>query len=83
MGIAKDWSNLDCHFGLAMAYLGLQDPIRAKKSLEDVLRIDPKNKKAVEILQQVENAMQQTTAMNIQIQGGTGNANLSVRSRKS
>lgn len=83
MGIAKDWSNLDCHFGLAMAYLGLQDPLRAKKSLEDVLRIDPKNKKAIEILQQVEKMMQQSTTMNFQIQGGTGQADLSVRSSDS
>ena len=83
MGIARDWSNLDCHFGLAMAYIGMQDPLGAKKSLEDLLRIDPKNRKAVELLQQVEKAMQQTTQMNVQIQGGSGKADLSIQSKRS
>lgn len=83
MGIAKDWSNLECHFGLAAACLGLQDYLGAKAALENVLRIDPKNKKALEYLQQVQRAMQQTMPMNLQIQGGKGRADLSLRPKDS
>lgn len=83
MGIAKDWSNLDCHFGLAMASLGAQNPGGAKSALENILRIDPKNKKAVELLRQIENVMKQPTQMNVQIQGGSGQAGLSIKPKKS
>jgi tetratricopeptide (TPR) repeat protein len=82
MGIAKDWSNLDCHFGLAMACIGLQDALGAQKSLRDILRIDPKNKKASELLRQVESAMQ-TTPMNVELQGGSGKVDLSIKSKRS
>jgi len=69
MGVAKDFSNLDCHFGLAMAYIGMENPAGAKRALEDVLRIDPKNKKAAELLQQIEKIMNQPMQMSLQIQG--------------
>ena len=83
MGIAKDWSNLDCHFGLAMACFGAQDPVGTQRALEDVLRIDPKNKKAAELLLQIKKAMQQTSPMNVRLQGGSGKADLSIKSKKS
>ncbi|MDD5226689.1 MAG: tetratricopeptide repeat protein, partial [Candidatus Omnitrophica bacterium] len=83
MGVARDWSNLDCHFGLAMAYIGMEDPQGAKKSLEDLLRVDPKNKKAAELLQQVENILKQPAQMNLQLQGGTGQAGISLKSKSS
>lgn len=60
MGIAKDWSNMECHTGLAMAYIGMRNPAGAKKALEDVLRLEPKNKTALELLDQIEKLMQQT-----------------------
>jgi tetratricopeptide (TPR) repeat protein len=83
MGIAKDFSNMDCHFGLAMSYIGSQNPAGAQRALQDVLRLDPKNKKAAELLRQIEQIMKQSTQMQIQIQGGSGNADLAIRSKKS
>lgn len=82
MGIARDWSNLDCHFGLAMACIGMQDPVGAKKSLEDILRIDPKNKKAAELLDQVEKVMRQATLMDVQLEGGSGRTDISLKSKR-
>lgn len=71
MGIARDFSNIECHFGLAMAAFEMHNPAGAKSALEDVLRLDPKNKKAAEFLQQIEKIMSQTTPMEIQIRGGS------------
>ena len=82
MGLSRDWSNLDCYFGLAMASIGLQDALGAKRALEDVLRIDPKNKKAVEMLQQVEKALPQSAPVKIHLDGGTAQANFSIKSKK-
>lgn len=69
MGIAKDWSNVDCHMGLAMAYIGKHNPAAAKRTLEEVLRLDPKNKKAAELIGQLEKLMKQSVQMQLQIQG--------------
>lgn len=82
MGIAKDWSNVDCQFGLAMASIGMQNPLGAKRALEDVLRVDPKNKKAAELLQQIEKMMKQTVQMQLQFEGGSGQTDLSIQSKK-
>jgi tetratricopeptide (TPR) repeat protein len=60
MGISKDWSNMECHTGLATVYIRMQNPAAAKAALEDVLRLDPKNKTARELLDQIEKLMQQT-----------------------
>ncbi len=68
MGIAKDWNNMECHTGLAMAYIGMQNPEGAKKALEDVLRLDPNNKTARELLQQIEKLMQQTLETKFELQ---------------
>jgi tetratricopeptide (TPR) repeat protein len=83
MGIARDWSNLDCHFGLAMACIGMEDPMGAKKALENLLRIDMKNKKAAELLRQVEQILKQPAQMNIQLQGGQGQTDISIKSKSS
>jgi Tfp pilus assembly protein PilF len=83
LGIAKDFSNIDCHFGVAMAYFGAQNPAGAQKALEDVLRIDPKNKKAAELLQQIKKVMKEEASMNVQLQGGTGQAGISLKSKSS
>jgi tetratricopeptide (TPR) repeat protein len=82
MGIAKDWSNVDCQFGLAMASLGMKNPMGAKRALEGVLRIDPRNKKAIELLQQVENMMKQAVQMQVQFEGGAGQTDLRIQSKK-
>lgn len=82
MGVARDWSNVDCQFGLAMAALKMQNPMGAKRALENVLRIDPKNKKAVELLRQIDEMMKQTVQMQIQLQGGSGQTDLSIRSKQ-
>lgn len=73
MAIARDWDNTESYFGLAMVYLGMQDPVNAKESLKNVLRIDPKNKKAKEMMQGIEKVLKQTPVMDIELQGsGTG-----------
>jgi len=81
MGVARDYSSVGCHFGLAMAELGTQNLAGAKSALEDVLRLDPKNKKAIELIQQIEKTMQQPVQMNVQIQGGSGTAEFSLKSK--
>ena len=82
MGVAKDFSNVDCHFGLALSCLGAQNVVGAKKALEDVLRIDPQNRKAAQLLQEVNQIMQQPVQMNLQLQGGSGQVGLSIQSKK-
>ncbi len=69
MGIAKDWANVDCHMGLAMAYIGKHNPSAAKRTLQEVLRLDPKNKKAAELIGQLDKLMKQSVQMQLQIQG--------------
>ncbi len=69
MAIAKDWNNAESYLGLSMVYLGLQDPVNAKEALKNVLRLDPKNNKAKEMLQSVEKVLKQTPQMDVQIQG--------------
>jgi len=82
MGLSRDCSNLDCYFGLAMASIGLQDPLGAKRALEDVLRIDPQNKKATEMLRQVEKILPQSAPIKIHLEGGSGQATFSIKSKK-
>lgn len=54
MAIAKDWGSAESHFGLAMAFLGNQDPANARDSLKQVLQLDPSNQKARETLRNIE-----------------------------
>ncbi len=73
MAIAKDWENSESYFGLAMVYLGMQDPVNAQEALRNVLRIDPKNQKAKEMMQSIEKVLKQTPMMDIELEGsGTG-----------
>lgn len=69
MAVGKDWNNTESYMGLAMCYLGLQNPIAAKQALQNVLRLDPKNKKAKEMLQSVENILKKNPEVEFQLQG--------------
>ncbi len=69
IAIAKDWSNAENHFGLALACLGRQNPVGAKEALGNVLKLDPKNKKAQEILQNIEKMLKDAPQMQIQLEG--------------
>ena len=54
MGLSRDWSNLDCYFGLAMASIGLQDPWARKGRWRIFCGLIPKIKRPLEMLRQVE-----------------------------
>ena len=82
LGISKDFSNQDCHFGLALAYIGAENPEGAKKALVDLLRLNPQNKKAAELLQKIEEIIRQSQQMQFEIQGGSGKTDLSIRSKR-
>ena len=69
MAIAKDWNNAESYLGLSMVYIGLQNPVGAKEALQNVLKLDPKNKKAKEMLQNIEKVLKQAPQMEVQIQG--------------
>lgn len=68
MGVSRDWNNLECHQGLAMAYLGVQQLSNAKKEFENVLRLDPKNQAAKQMINDIDKIMSQTVEMDFQIQ---------------
>lgn len=68
VGISKNWSNLECHQGLAFAYLGMQQLSEARKEFENVLRIDPKNQKAQEMIRNIDKVMSQRIPMDFEIQ---------------
>jgi len=68
IAIAKDWNNSESHFGLALACLGRQNPIGAKEALGTVLKLDPKNKKAQEMLQAIEKMLKDTPKMQVQLE---------------
>ncbi|HOW59990.1 MAG TPA: tetratricopeptide repeat protein [Candidatus Omnitrophota bacterium] len=69
MAISKDWNNVDCHQGLAVAYLGMQRFPEARKEFENILRIDPKNQKAKEMIRKIDKVISQPIPMDFQIQG--------------
>ena len=48
----EDRDNPDIKVHLARVYLTLGRPIRAEKALKEVLKVDPKNKKAMELLKE-------------------------------
>jgi tetratricopeptide (TPR) repeat protein len=50
MAAKEDKNNLDIKVHLAEVYLALGRPIRAEKALNETLKADPKNKKAMELL---------------------------------
>ena len=52
MAEKEDRDNLDIKVHLAKVYLVLDRPIRAEKSLKQILKADPKNKKAKELLKE-------------------------------
>ncbi len=54
LALTKDWSDVDSHFGLAMAQLGKDESVSAIDSLRDVLRIDPSNKRAQSMLESIQ-----------------------------
>ncbi len=55
--VAKDWSNLESHFGLALVYLNRHQLESARASLQHVLQIDSRHSKARELLGRVEDAL--------------------------
>ena len=67
--IGLDWSNVDCHQGMALAYIGLQRLVDAKKEFENVLRIDPQNQKAKEMMRTIDKMLSQAAQVDIQLQG--------------
>lgn len=71
IAIAKDWNSAESHFGLALACLGRQNPVGAKEALLNTLRLDPKNKKAKEILQSIEKMLKDAPQMQIQLEGNS------------
>ena len=54
VALSKDWSDKDSHFGLAMSQLGKNESFSAINSLRDVLRIDPNNKRATQMLNSIQ-----------------------------
>jgi len=48
--VSKDWSNPDGHLGLAVTYLNQRKAKEGRESLNTVLRLDPNNAKAKELL---------------------------------
>ena len=62
MAIAKDWSNVDSHFGLALAYLGKQDLQNAREALQHVLKLDSRHPKAKEMLRNIDNSLKAKAA---------------------
>lgn len=56
-GLAKDWNNLDCQMGLALAYMGNNQPLEAREALLNVLRLDPNHEKAKTMLANIETSI--------------------------
>jgi tetratricopeptide (TPR) repeat protein len=54
LAIAKDWHNEESHFGMAIAYLGKNQAISGREYLQNVLRINPNNRKAQDMLKRIE-----------------------------
>jgi tetratricopeptide (TPR) repeat protein len=48
----EDRDNLDIKVHIAKVYLVLERKIRAEKALKEILKADPKNKEAMELLKQ-------------------------------
>jgi tetratricopeptide (TPR) repeat protein len=69
IAIAKDWNNAESHFGLGLACLGRQNPVGAKEAFENVLKLDPKNKKAQELLQNINKMLKDAPQMQVQLEG--------------
>jgi tetratricopeptide (TPR) repeat protein len=69
IAIANDWNNVESHFGLALACLGRQNPVGAKEALENVLKLDPQNKKAKELLQNIDKMLKDAPQMQVQLEG--------------
>ncbi len=61
MAIQLDYANPQAHLGLAMAQLGKSNLMGAKSSLQTVLRINPKDMKARELLATVEKTIKETS----------------------
>lgn len=57
--LSKDWRDLDSHFGLAASLLAKNQPTGALDSLKNVLRIDPKNKRAQEMSDSIQASLAQ------------------------
>lgn len=57
MAISKDWQDVDSHFGLAVSQLGKEETISAVNTLRDILRIDPNNKKAKDMLLRIQDSL--------------------------
>jgi len=66
--ISKDWSNVDAHFGLGLAYLAKGMPSDAKAAMQNVLSLDPKNQKAKELFGQADQMLQQLQNQEVNIQ---------------
>lgn len=52
--IANDWTNIDSHFGLGLSYFAQERFPDARQCFINVLRQDPKNKKAQEMMTKVD-----------------------------
>jgi tetratricopeptide (TPR) repeat protein len=63
LAVSKDWSNESIHLGLAMAYLGKSQFLSARESLMTVLRLNPANGKAKEMLQRLEKGLEEREAI--------------------
>lgn len=72
MAVSKEWNNVENHLGLAMMYVGIKNFAGAQRALEDALRVDPKNKKAKELLDSVKKTMKDLPQMSVQITGEGG-----------
>ncbi|MCM8775483.1 MAG: tetratricopeptide repeat protein, partial [Candidatus Omnitrophica bacterium] len=54
MAIAKDWRNVEGHFGMALVYHVQNRLEDSRRALNHVLNLDPSNKKARELLAKIE-----------------------------
>ncbi|MBI4550209.1 MAG: tetratricopeptide repeat protein [Candidatus Omnitrophica bacterium] len=63
LAASKDWSNEAVHLGLAMAYLGKSQFLSARESLTTVLRLNPMNAKAKEMLARLEKGLEEQQAL--------------------
>ncbi len=57
LALSNDWSNTTGHYGLGIAYIGQGRYKEALQSLNNVLRLDPKNAAAKKLIANVEKAL--------------------------
>lgn len=70
--VAKDYTNRDAHFGLALTYLTKSMPVDARRALQNVLGLDPGHEQAKKLLVQTEKIIQEMQNQQITVTVGPG-----------